>query len=318
MKIIIGCIRMSLGLSIIAIAFASTASAQFPRTFVSGSGSDNNNCFSPASACRTFSGALTRTNPGGEIVALDSQGFGPVTIQQSVTIEAAPGAYVAIAGSDGVIVNAGPTDQVVLRGLVINGRGSKGTHGIKASSVGQLHVENCVIFGYPDLVTGGGIFVGVAGSSRLSVKDTIIRQNSFAIVISNSSPSGTVLATIDHCRIEDNFLGVLTFGQCTASIRDSLVSRNTTGFLINTNSVVATVYVTNCLIDSNGGAMRLGATGPNSLAAAYFSGNSIINNQSDFSRLGSTQLVSYGGNVILDPGPIAGGPSPFDLTVPTH
>jgi hypothetical protein len=318
-RAIIGCIRLTLGLSLIAIAFTSTASAQAFRTFVSGFGNDANFC-TLTQPCRTFSGAISKTAPGGELVALTSAGYGTVTIPKSLTIEAAPGVHagIAVAGGDGVTVNAGPNDQVALRGLIINGIGSRGAHGINATSVGQLHVEGCLIFGFSDPFAGAGILMGVTGASRLSVKDTLIRQNGIALEISNSSPADTVLATVDHCRLEDNLSGVLTFGQCTASIRDSLVSRNTTGFRINTNGAVAIVYVTNCLIDSNGGAMILGATGPNSLAAAYFSGDSIINNLSDFSRSGGTQLVSYGGNVILDPGPVAGGPSPFDLTVPTH
>ena len=59
------------------------ADAQTIRTYVSTRGSDANPCTRGA-PCLTFQGALAKTTAGGEILALNSGDFGPVTITQSV------------------------------------------------------------------------------------------------------------------------------------------------------------------------------------------------------------------------------------------
>src|SRR5262245_9736475 len=76
-----------------AILFATGASQAAPpnsatpqlRTYVSGTGKDNNPC-SASSPCQTFQAALALTLPGGEVYVLDSANYGPVTINKSVTI----------------------------------------------------------------------------------------------------------------------------------------------------------------------------------------------------------------------------------------
>src|SRR5262245_17075337 len=72
------------------LAVAGQAHAQANRTFVSGSGNDANPCSLPA-PCRSFAGAITKTNAGGEIVVLDSAGYGSVTITKSISISAPDG-----------------------------------------------------------------------------------------------------------------------------------------------------------------------------------------------------------------------------------
>src|SRR5262245_7517923 len=75
-----------------AILFATGASQAAPptatpqlRTYVAGTGKDNNPC-SAFSPCQTFQAALALTLPGGEVYVLDSANYGPVTINKSVTI----------------------------------------------------------------------------------------------------------------------------------------------------------------------------------------------------------------------------------------
>jgi len=76
-----------------------------------------------------------------------------VTITKSITIDGggAQVASVLVAGTNGIVVQAGPTDVVTLRNLRINGiRGtaSGGLNGIRYLAGGALHVENCHIFGF--------------------------------------------------------------------------------------------------------------------------------------------------------------------------
>ena len=141
-------------------------------------------------------------NAGGEVVVLDSGGYGATTISKAVTLTSPSGVYAAItaltAGSSAITVSAASTDTVVLRGLTLTGLG--GQTGINVTSVGTLHVEGCVISGF----TGNGINVNLtADGSHIFVKDTITRNNgTYGIIITTST--GTVRASIDNCRSERN------------------------------------------------------------------------------------------------------------------
>ena len=93
------------------------------RVFVSGVGDDLNPC-TRTSPCRNFQRGHDAVVAGGEVVALDSAGYGQVTITKSVTITG-EGVFAGItAGSgNGITINtAGIT--VNLRLLRIEGLGS--------------------------------------------------------------------------------------------------------------------------------------------------------------------------------------------------
>ena len=114
--------RYSIVLSVlIAVAFTATAHAQ-QRRFVSGTGSDANPCSLPA-PCRTFTAAVAAVAADGEVVVLDPAGYGAFTVTKGVKITVPPGLYAGITAfsGNGITVNAGPTDVIVLRGLTING-----------------------------------------------------------------------------------------------------------------------------------------------------------------------------------------------------
>src|SRR5438046_8447813 len=114
-------ILILLGAVFVAFSQASSAYAQATRTWVSGVGDDANPC-SRTAPCKTFAGAISKTAAGGEIDCLDPGGFGAVTITKSITIDCGTNAGgILNAGTNGVIVNAGTSDKVVLRNLVIQG-----------------------------------------------------------------------------------------------------------------------------------------------------------------------------------------------------
>src|SRR6266540_270106 len=73
---------------------------------------------------RSFAPAILRTDGGGEIVAVDSAGYGGVAIDRSVAIIAAPGAFagVTVSSGDAIAIGASGLD-VTLHGLTINGLG---------------------------------------------------------------------------------------------------------------------------------------------------------------------------------------------------
>src|SRR5664279_2948450 len=78
----------SLAAGMVAVLVASSpalAVGTASRTFVSGVGTDTGTC-ALATPCRTFAYALTQTAPSGEIIVLNSAGYGTVTITQAVSI----------------------------------------------------------------------------------------------------------------------------------------------------------------------------------------------------------------------------------------
>src|SRR5215471_13572561 len=154
------------------------AAAQAQRTFVSGLGVDGPAC-SRIAPCRTFPGAIAQTNPGGEVVVLDSAGYAAFTITQAVTIVAPPGVYagVSVFSGNGVAINAGASDIVILRGLTINNQGSSGS-GIVFNTGGLLHIESCVVNGFSG---NDGIWFLANSSGILEVKDSIVRGNGVGI-----------------------------------------------------------------------------------------------------------------------------------------
>ena len=70
--------------ALIALGSVNAASAA-ARTFVSGKGTNSGDCALTA-PCRSFAYAITQTNDGGEIVVLDTAGYGGVNITKSVSI----------------------------------------------------------------------------------------------------------------------------------------------------------------------------------------------------------------------------------------
>jgi hypothetical protein len=77
------------------------------RTFVASYGSDANPC-SLTAPCRGFAAAVAQTSTDGEVIVLDSAGYGTVTIAQSVSIIAPPGVYAGISvfSGDGITVGS--------------------------------------------------------------------------------------------------------------------------------------------------------------------------------------------------------------------
>ena len=153
--------------------------AQAIRTWVSGVGDDLNPC-SRTAPCKTFAGAISRTQTGGEICALDAGGFGAVTVMKSITLDGT-GVISGIAANavTGITVNitdAKDTAKALrVRGLVIDGYGS-GVTGINVVS-GNVIVEDTIIDGFATgiAVKSGAVFV----------KNSTIRNNATAINVTD-------------------------------------------------------------------------------------------------------------------------------------
>ena len=156
------------------LSFATTpASAQATRTWVSGVGDDANPC-SRTAPCKTFAGAISKTAPAGEINVLDPGGFGAVTITKAITIRSDHiEAGVLVSGTNGIIVNAGPTDNVVLEGLDIEGLGT-GLNGVTILAGLNTFIIRCTIHHF----AGNGVNMASSTTgARVFIRDSFISQN---------------------------------------------------------------------------------------------------------------------------------------------
>jgi hypothetical protein len=218
------------------------AHAQTTRTWVSSNGSDSNLCTRTA-PCQTFAGALAKTSAGGEISVVDASDYGPVTISKSITLNG-DGALAGILApsTNGVIVNAGVNDRVVLRNISINGVGT-GLNGVRFIAGKELTVEHVSISGF----TGIGIDMSQANESHLFVKDTQITNVATGIFV--TATGGQARATLDNVHLTGNATGLQVSTGGYAMISDSVISGNTFGIYASSSALV---NVENCKIAFNG------------------------------------------------------------------
>jgi hypothetical protein len=213
-------------------ALAATQAHAVQRTHVSAAIGDDSNTATGCTVvapCRFFQAAMTVTDNNGEVVVLDSGGYGAVVITQSVALIAPTGVYAGISvfpGAVGVAIGTANVN-VVLRGLSINGQG--GENGIAMAAGNKLTIENCVISNF----TGSGIVV--FGGSTVRITDTITRDNVFAGIHLADGVQGTITRVISSgsSDLQSGF-GLLVEGSAagtttTASIANSTFNGNSVG-----------------------------------------------------------------------------------------
>ncbi len=254
-------------LFVLMMACNALAQAQATRTWVSGVGDDANPC-SRTAPCKTFAGAISKTAAGGEISVLDPGGYGAVTITKAMTINGYGFiSSIVAAGTNGIIVNAGVNDEIILKNISIQGIGT-GLDGIRFLAGNQLTVENVQISGF----AGDGIEASLAGSGKMYIKDTNI-TNCGGAGIKISSTAGFPTATLDNVRLEglgnglevgagNNFVtaqrstfvnsanGVVAAGPATINIENSTIAFNTTG--VNASGAFSTIRIFSNGIYNNG------------------------------------------------------------------
>ncbi len=232
-------------------AFASLAQAQATRTWVSGVGDDVNPC-SRTAPCKTFAGAISKTADCGEISVLDPGGFGAVTITKGITIDGTGTlAGILAAGTTGIIINAGSTKNVTIRGVSINGA-CTGIRGMNILTAKTVNIENVTISGF----VNEGILVNASVNMNVNITNTVVRENS-GDGISLTTSTGTVDATLDHVRVSGSGLNGVHLKSRTRLTASNTVVSNNTGNGVFANAVTAVTNATgrfwNCQISLNGG-----------------------------------------------------------------
>ena len=195
------------------------AVATAQRTFVASYGLATNTAFncSIAKPCRAFSEATGVTNTAGEVIVMDSAGYGPATITQSVSIIAPPGVYAGISvfTGSGIVID-GAAVTVHLRGLTINGQGGALNDGIGFFNGAALVVEDCEV---ANMTTG---IDASAPGSTVSVKNTSLHDNGSEGFKAN----GSVVATLDGVTTQRNQTGLLAYNGSQVSVSNSVLAYN--------------------------------------------------------------------------------------------
>jgi hypothetical protein len=298
------------------------------RTFVATYGSDSNTATScgPTAPCRTFSAALSVTDSAGEMVVLNSGGYGPVTITQSVSITAPDGVYAGIAVPSSTpsgieIATAGV--NVRLKGLTLNGNTGAGNAGITMTNGASLDIEDCAV---ADFSNGTGI--QVSGAIQVRIANTRVTGSATGISLGNG-----VTATLSGVRMLDDAAGLSQISSTASTttvvnVKDSIATSTSAGtsgigfsaqagatgtvaWLFITNSVVSgfsigvesnpasgntLVSVSSSLVTGNGSGLSV--NGASSILVS--SGNTVTGNQFGLVNQGSGVLRTLVNNTVTD------------------
>ena len=291
----------------IMLAISQLASAQATRTWVSGVGDDVNPC-SRTAPCKTFAGSISKTAAGGEISVLDPGGFGAVTITKAITIDGG-GLPASILSPliNGIIVNAGASDVVVIRGVHVNGART-GLNGIRFIAGKELHVENCVI----ENVAQKGIDAqNSTPNSMLFVRDTVIRNaanvtNGGAIFV---KPAVGVFTTVSlsNVTMDSNKFGLRIEDRTKATVRNSIAANSNpgNGFVAFSASAATEMSIENSSVNYSalGGIISEGAA-----VKIHISNTNIFHNAQGLIAASGGQIISFGNNKIAG-NPIPGAPT---------
>lgn len=285
--------------------FATSASAQATRTWVSGVGDDVNPC-SRTAPCKTFAGAISKTAAGGEINCLDPGGFGAVSIIKSMTISCPYTEGGALAGGNGITVNMPlATDVTVLRGLDIFGVNPP-SNGVRMINNGSLIIEDSVIRRF-NAASSFGVSYQPTGVSNLYISNTAITQNGNAAtgggILVKPTGTGVGRVVLENVRVQQNSgTGILVdstgnTGGIAVTIDGTQVS-GTGGNAVRGigGGAPINIMVTNSIVanNANSGILAEGGTtfrvGNTTITGNGFAGGSGV------AMVGGGQALTYGDN----------------------
>ena len=288
------------------LGWASGATAQATRTWISGVGDDANPC-SRTAPCETLAGAFSKTAAGGEINVLDPGSYGALTITKAITIGTDPALGGVLNPSVvGISINAGVNDAVVLRGLSIQGAATGGA-GVRFVAGRSLTIVNSDISG-DRLASPSGVgvdFSPSAGATTLTMINTKVYNNGNAggggILIQPTS-TASVQSLLTNVTATGNIVGLRADASNTTGAVRVMVLNST--FSANTNGGVAALSVNGAgnvsvslqnVTSSNNG-QGINVNGPNT--TVRFASSTIVGNVSGVQPFAGGVAQSYGNNVI--------------------
>ena len=283
-------------LGIVLVFWSATAFAQ-QRSFVSTSGVDSAACTRQA-PCRNFAAGIGAVADGGEVVALDSGGYGVVSITKAVSLIAPAGVHAAITATSGDAVSINAPGVVVLRGLYLTSLG--GVNGVNNSSTPFVQIESVVFNGF----SGAGLRTQTLSDTAIAIRDSEFRNNHRGI----DGVLGHVDASIERTRFDktEEIAMRITSGS-TWIVRD-------TSFFMAGNAIALAPVLANirimidrCVI-SNAGVGISGAATATGTALAQLSNTTIVETTMPLQKTGdvaTNQFKSFGNNKLASNGSAA-------------
>jgi hypothetical protein len=240
------------------LAAAAPAGAANSRSFVASDGNDANTCQLTA-PCRSFAVAIAATASGGEVVALDSAGYGPFAITKPISIIASPGVHAGIAVTSGIGIDvAAGSGDVVLRGLSVTGVAGSSV-GINVSSVGTMTIERCAVSGM------GSHGLQFQPPTALVVADSVFRRNGGHGIAQLSGRATYVRVRSEH----NSAAGLSAAGEVTET-DDSVFSHNAGGGVIGAQAVL---LASSQVLDNGQDGVFVTPYGPLSIVDSVIAGN---------------------------------------------
>ncbi len=218
--------------------------AQAPKIFVASYGNDANDG-SRGSPKRNFQAAHDAVAAKGQIVVLDTAGYGALNITKSLAVTVPPGVNgfvtVSLGTARAITVNVPGSDAVVsLRGLIVEGGADRSTqspnvnYGILVSACEHFSAEDCTIRNFYDGLIAGAIVnlrltstrfencryaLDYEGANEAVVADCTFYNNGDAIYLaSDAGGFVTAVMEISRCIFEQNSTAVRAVGAAFAYV----------------------------------------------------------------------------------------------------
>jgi hypothetical protein len=198
------------------------AMSALPRAWVAKDGVDSPTCGPIPAPCRSFQYTHDNILPAGGSIYVGSSGaFGAVTITKAMSIinDSGGTAVILASSGDAIDIQAGASDSVLIKGLVLDGVGS-GLHGINIKRAGHVDVMDSTIKGFNNFY--GGLYVSPSNSMSFSVRNSSFAGNQCGIVV--LPPIGvSVMGTISGSNIVGSAIrALLIFGTSQLSVTDTI------------------------------------------------------------------------------------------------
>jgi nitrous oxidase accessory protein NosD len=269
-----------------------TLRAQATKIFVASFGSDANDG-SRGAPKRNFQAAHDAVATDGEIVALDTAGYGAVAITKGIGITAPPGitGFVTVSSGDAVTVNA-PGATVTLRGLTLTSTARSAT-GIAVLGVRVLNLFDCTMSGFSE-----GVDFSPSNAATLAAKNTTLRDCTNGVRVPTLAAANTTVV-LDRCRLEAcTTAGLVITTSSTggvshrAEVHGCLFAGSTGG--ISLFGASNRLVVSECTFSAN----TIGITVNTSGASAKVEGSTITGNGTGLSKVAGAVLLSRGNNTV--------------------
>jgi hypothetical protein len=252
--------------------------------------------------CATFQAAHDASaNTDIVVGCVDPGSYGAVTITKSITIDCAN----VTAFANSVLITGTSTTAVRLRGLQLNGAGISGnaSTGISGYSGASLSIEKCVIANYSNV---GVVFLDQSAYvTRLSITDSVIKNNPTGLNFLGSGGSQTTRVTVARTLIDGNGYGINVQGQAASTgilamvVTDSVISSSSTAGVnaFNQTGYARASVTLDRTVVSGTTSFGIYANGPQ--AYIVLSDTTVIANGVGLAEFSGGYILSYRNNALL-------------------